>query len=143
MYTHIAGMWFDDRRPMRSHSTLLVTEWFGTGIGHCLLCATIICLVRLARTPTFTHALMLYATYTSTCAVAMLRILPPQGVSQSVHPQIQLCVLLAVLPRALYIPAAIFACFTSPGIFQIVGLVYIAHKAIECARRPKSNEAPV
>jgi len=137
MYTHVAGLWFHDGDPIRSHVDIVARESIRSNIGRILLLALTIATYKLIRQRTCIHLITTYTLYTSIGALAMLRILPPGQISDSIQPQVQLCLLLLVLPKIIYVPAACFACFTSPGIFQLVGVTHITYKLFKCARRTK------
>ena len=145
MFTHVAGLWYnDDNTPtaIRSHFHLVASESLGTNVGRILLIALLISALRLARKATFIHFIITYTLYTSIGALAMLQRLPPSSgqISDSIQPQAQLSILLLLLPRILYLPAALFACFTSPGLFQLVGITHITYKFFKCTRRTKATE---
>lgn len=124
---HFAGFWYDVRDPWNSHFNLILQNHF------VVLTLMAIVLIWAVAKPTTPNVITAYAVYT---AVNAIHVHEPH-VIESIQPQIQLGLLLRILPKILYGPAAVFGILTGPPLFQLVSIGYFTQKMTKCIRSSK------
>lgn len=128
-YSEIIGLWFDTDAPAASHISVL------RGAPIWLLCFICLCGLNVAVKRSFYSCLCFYVVYTAFIAHGVaVATNGNKKVSGSLQPQIQLSLLLLLLPKQLYLAAAICGCLTDVLLFRGIGFGYVL---LKCCRSSK------